>query len=155
MKVVPEYLLGDMTDDLPNGFLTSSALGQLRNQRVAMVVPPACHIRSLPNVLPRSLDGGHVPGGIRGTRSSKGKDIPLRSNFLEFLPIPRLMIDDGLMEHGVDWNRPPFSSSRLALPNLDLVFYQVNLAPRKRLDLRITHASIESHGEREMDVRGA
>jgi hypothetical protein len=65
MKIVPQDLLRDVTDDLPDRLLPSSALSQLRDERVTMVVPPACDLRILSNVLPRRLEGRHVSSGIQ------------------------------------------------------------------------------------------
>src|ERR1035438_2030039 len=152
MEVIPENLLVDVADNLPDRLLPSPAFSELCDQRMAMVVPPACHLRTCADVLPRGLDRGHVPRGIPRSRSPKRKDKPLRTNLMEFLPIPRHVLDDGLLEHRVDWNRPPLSRSRFALSYLDKVLVQMNLAPGERLDLGVAHSSVKRHREREMNM---
>lgn len=58
MEIVPENFLGDVAHDLPDRFLAGAVLCKLSDQRMTMVVPPARHLRILPNVLPRRLDRG-------------------------------------------------------------------------------------------------
>ena len=48
-KVVPEDLLRYAADDLPDGLLSGSGLGELCNKGVTMIVPAPRHVRVLPH----------------------------------------------------------------------------------------------------------
>jgi hypothetical protein len=81
MKVVPEDFLRYMADDLADSFLSGSGFGELRNQRVTMIVPPA-GMRQITNSVRSPLDltenagrfnmppiTGLVRAGLRGWRA--------------------------------------------------------------------------------------
>jgi len=134
-------------DDLADRLLAGSLLSELGDQRVAMIVPSSGHLRVGADVPPRGFDRGHVPRRIPGAWPAKRKNEPLRTNLIEFLSIPCHVLVNGLLENGVDWNRPPISGSRFALSHFDKVLVQMNLAPGERLDLGVAHSGVERHRE--------
>ena len=131
MQVVPKDFLRDVPDNLTNGLLPGTAFGELCDQRVAMVVPPAGNFCTRPNVPPRCLERRHMPSRIPRPRSTEREDIPIVPNLLEFLEVGRTVLKKCLLEHRVDGDRPSLSRGSLALSDLNIALVQVNLAPGK------------------------
>src|SRR5437667_8111 len=52
MRVMLEHSLGHVTGNVPDGLLPGAALGQVGDQSMSVVVPPAAHARFLADVAP-------------------------------------------------------------------------------------------------------
>jgi hypothetical protein len=96
MAVVTEHPFRDMTGNVHDGLVAGTAFRQVRNERVAIVVPPAGDHCFLPDILPGRLEGGDGSRRIAGAGLPKGEQIPLWASFSEFLSIPsRVFPQDG------------------------------------------------------------
>jgi len=152
MEVVPQNFLRYVANDLPDSFLSSSGFGELRNERVPMIVPAAGHLRVLPDILPGGLERRDWTGGITGTRFAEWEDVPLVGDGLEFLFILHPMLEDGLPQNGIDGDRSTLAGGGFAFSYLQVALIQMDLTPRKRFDLRITHPCVRSERERKPNV---
>lgn len=143
MEVVPEDLLEDMADDLPDGFLSGSGFGELCNESVTMIVPAACHLRVLAGILPGGLQSRDRASGITRSRLAKRADVPLIGNGLEFRFVLRAMLENGLPQNRINVNRSILAGIYLAFSNLEVPLIQVELTPGERF-LSPNHASLRS-----------
>jgi RNA 3'-terminal phosphate cyclase len=63
--VVLQHLLRNMASDITNSFISGAAFGEIRNERMAVVVPPALNLGLRPSVALRySRSAAGTGGGV-------------------------------------------------------------------------------------------
>src|SRR5271170_2755076 len=72
VAVMAEHLTVHMTRNVHDGLVTGSTLGELRNQRVSIVMPASLHLCSLADRLPCGFERGHMACRVRGPGLAEG-----------------------------------------------------------------------------------
>ena len=142
-----KHLAIDMPGDFHDGFVAGATFGQFCDEGVPVIVPPAFHLCVRAGRRPGLLERGNVPRRVRRPRLTPGKDVPLFPDFAEPLAIPCAMVDERLVDLGVQRNDSPLSGLAFCSADLDRFRDEVDLAPGKGLDLGISQTSIAGQHE--------
>ena len=142
-----KHLAIDMPGDRHDGFVAGAIFRQFRDESVPVIVPPAFHFCIGAGGLPSSFERRNVPRRVRGPGLTPGKDVPLVPGLAELLAIPCAMVDERLVDLGVQRNDSPLSGLAFCSTYLDRFRDEVDLAPGKGLDLGISQTSIAGQHE--------
>lgn len=88
MAVVAEHTLRDMAGNVHDGLIAGAAFREVRDEGVAIVVPPAGHLGVLPDIAPGRLESSDRPRRIAGAGLAKGKHVPFRTSFAKLFTVP-------------------------------------------------------------------
>ena len=131
-----EHLLRDVTGNVHDGLVAHSALGQLRNEGVAVVVPAARYPGVFAEVAPCRLQRRDMACGIAGRWLPEWKDIPLSSDLSELVFVPDDVIGEDGEDLQVQRNGVAFATLGLGAANGQKLLCEVDLHPTPGLDLR-------------------
>ena len=111
-----EHLFRDVDGHVPDRLVRGlAALGEIGNERVAVVVPPAGHSRFLLNRSPNRFEAGPRSRRVGRLRLPEGKHVPLRPRLPELVQIPLGMRYERGQDVGVEGNRSAFPCLGLGL----------------------------------------
>lgn len=142
----------DVPGDLHDGLVASTVFGEFRNEGVPVIVPSTFYLCLFSRGAPSLLKRGDVPRWIRGPGLAPGKDVPLVAHLAEPLAIPRAMVDERLVDLGVQRNDSSFSGFAFGSAYLNRIRDEVDLAPGKGLDLGISQTSVARQHEGRVHV---
>ena len=137
----------EASGDRHDGFVAGAIFRQFRDESVPVIVPPALNFCVPADGLPGCLEQGNVPRRVRGPGLTPGKDVPLVSDLAEPLEVPCTVIDERLVDLGVQRNDSPLSGLGFCSADLDCFRDEVDLAPGKSLDLGISQTSVAGQHE--------
>jgi hypothetical protein len=142
VAVSREHLPGDVTGDVHNRLIASTAFGQLGDERVPRVVEASFHTCTTLYILPCCFDRGDWAGRVHGAtitllRSSNasGEQEPTRLDCTEAVRIPARMVHERGEQTFVQRNRTSVTSITLAFSYNKEPLFQIDLHPRELSDL--------------------
>ena len=105
-----------MPGDVHDRLIARAAFGQVRDERVPIVVPAALDAGFLAKIVPGGLERRYRARWIIRARLTVWEHIPFGPELAEPESIPFGVRCEGIVENGVQRNRAPFSASVLLRP---------------------------------------